>query len=331
MTNPKPKLVDSKEIKVDTTNVDVKYIIDYSREIGRGHSTIVRKCRERKTGHRYAIKSICKSNKKRLLREIENEAIILAGIDHQNIIEIHDVLEDDKHFHVVTELCTGGELYDRVATTSTKSKAKHHSEREAVCILQQIVKVIAHCHEKQIVHRDLKLENILLKTKHKDDLDIKIIDFGLSTKHDAENDEPLTARVGTIYYVAPEVLKRCYTKTCDIWSIGVITYGLLSGDFPFSGTSDIETLKMIVSDLRQVEFPSTKWDGTSENAKDFIRACLQKDLSLRPSAAELSQHAWLKEEKICIHPKPFSLIVQRLKKAPYSLFQRTRNNLERKA
>jgi calcium-dependent protein kinase len=175
------------------------------------------------------------------------------------------------------------------------------------------VGVIAHCHEKKIVHRDLKLENILLKTKSKGALDVKIIDFGFSTKHDAEIDEPLKAEVGTIYYVAPEVLNRCYTKSCDIWSIGVTTYGLLSAEFPFIGHDDRETLAMIRSDL-QVEFLSPAWEGISENAKDFIRACLQKDPSLRPSAAELLQHAWLKEQKVAIPRQPFSLI-QTVKKA----------------
>lgn len=136
---------------------------------------------------------------------------------------------------------------------------------------------IAYCHDvKQIVHRDLKPENFLFASED-DDAEIKIIDFGLS-RHDTQVGV-MNTRVGTPYYVAPEVLKKEYTKSCDIWSIGVITYILLCGYPPFYGDSD----RQIFDSVRagNFDFPSPEWDTVSENAKAFVSYLLQKEASKR--------------------------------------------------
>ena len=191
------------------------------KEIGHGHYGVVRKCMHRETKEWYAIKSIRKS-KVGKIDVLKREIAILQEVQHPNIIRLIEVHEDTKYLHLITELCTGGELFDRIIA-KTQSEEGHFSESDAAGIIRCILDAIAYCHDvKQIVHRDLKPENFLFKTTD-EDAEIKIIDFGLS-RHDTTNFGVMKTKVGTPYYVAPEVLNRQYTKSCDIWSIGVITY-----------------------------------------------------------------------------------------------------------
>ena len=141
------------------------------------------------------------------------------------------------------------------------------------------------------VHRDLKPENFLFSTKSEDAV-IKIIDFGLS-RHDDTATKIMNTKVGTPYYVAPEVLNREYTKSCDIWSIGVITYILLCGYPPFYGDTDNQIFDCVRA--ARFDFPSPDWDGISQAAKDFICALLRKDPSKRLTASEALQHPWVQE------------------------------------
>ena len=241
------------------------------KELGHGHYGIVRKCMNRETKEWYAIKSIRKSKVSKievLKREIE----ILKEVRHPNIIELIDVYEDSKYLHIVTEMCTGGELFDRIIA-KTQSAEGHFSERDAAQLVWDILDAIQYCHQKGIVHRDLKPENFLYLTED-DSSPIKIIDFGLS-RHDDANQGVMKTKVGTPYYVAPEVLRREYTKSCDIWSIGVITYILLCGYPPFYGDSDTEIFDSVRTG--RFDFPSPEWDDISQLAKSFVKELLQKD------------------------------------------------------
>eukprot|EP00546_Thalassionema_frauenfeldii_P016428 CAMPEP_0178899678 /NCGR_PEP_ID=MMETSP0786-20121207/3040_1 /TAXON_ID=186022 /ORGANISM="Thalassionema frauenfeldii, Strain CCMP 1798" /LENGTH=322 /DNA_ID=CAMNT_0020570575 /DNA_START=108 /DNA_END=1073 /DNA_ORIENTATION=+ len=278
----KPPAEKYKVPEYDTTNVDVKYFIEYSREIGRGTGTIVHKCIERRNGKQYAIKTI----PKKLNRTVDVETTILSEMNHPNIIGFNNVLEDEKAVYVVTELCDGGDLFSAVVSNSEK-KHKNFSDREAARIIQQLLEGVDHIHSKDVCHRDLKLENILLIKKNK--LDIKIIDFDLATKHYI-SDEPLSNPAGTAHYMAPEVVQRTYSKSCDIWSIGVIAYALLSGTLPFVGKNNKDTFDMIKN--MELQFPPKAWAGVSETAKDFIANCLEKNQFKRLSAKALLQHDW---------------------------------------
>jgi calcium-dependent protein kinase len=278
----------------NTSDINVKYFVDYSREIARGHNTIVRKCIERNTGERCAVKSICKFKHVQAMN-LKREVIFLRELHHPSIIDLRDVYEDDKYIHVVMEYCKGGEVYDRVIAKAKgkEGELKHYSEPQAASIIQQLLNAIAYCHERHIVHRDLKLENILLKSKKKDQVEIRLADFGLSKKHDEVTEEDMTELVGTNYYVAPEVLDHHYNKSCDLWSIGVITYVLLCGRPPFSGKTDQEIFHHIKSDT--LNFPAEQWDGVSEECKDFIDILLHKDPADRPCPAQLCKHPWIVE------------------------------------
>ena len=207
------------------TDVRERYHIN-PREIGHGHYGVVRKCMDRETMEWYAIKSIRKSKVSKI-EILKRETQILKEVNHPNIIRLIEVHEDAKYLHLITELCTGGELFDRIIE-KTQSDEGHFSERDAAKLVRCILDAIRYCHEEmQIVHRDLKPENFLFSSKA-EDATIKIIDFGLS-RHEEPLSGIMKTKVGTPYYVAPEVLNKRYTKSCDIWSIGVIAYILLCG------------------------------------------------------------------------------------------------------
>jgi calcium-dependent protein kinase len=180
----------------------------YSLEsiIGTGSFGTVRKCRDKVTGELFACKTIRKDRVEdpEVLR---NEIDLLAQVRHPHIIQFMDVYEDFQQIHIVTELCTGGELYDRVIEKA-ESEEKHFKERDAARIIRDILDAIAYCHDHKIVHRDLKPENFLMKDES-DDAGVKIIDFGLSRKDDMPYGI-MSSRVGTYEGGMRRRLARCH-------------------------------------------------------------------------------------------------------------------------
>eukprot|EP00923_Selenidium_pygospionis_P000451 GHVN01000799.1.p1 GENE.GHVN01000799.1~~GHVN01000799.1.p1 ORF type:complete len:348 (-),score=40.75 GHVN01000799.1:191-1234(-) len=140
----------------------------------------------------------------------------------------------------------------------------------------------------KIVHRDLKPENLLLESKAADAL-IKIVDFGLSSHFDPA--QKLRERLGTAYYIAPEVLRKKYNEKCDVWSTGVILYILLCGYPPFGGQSDSEILRRVENG--KYAFDPPEWCKVSTEAKNLIKQMLTYDPSKRPSAHTCLDHDWL--------------------------------------
>ena len=156
--------------------------------------------------------------------------------------------------------------------------------------MKQVLSCINYCHSKKIVHRDLKPENILLEQNREFD-QIKIIDFGTSLVYDPNRN--LDEKLGTPYYIAPEVLNKNYNEKCDIWSAGVITYILLSGMPPFNGASDQEIMKKVREG--RFSFDDAAWANISQKAKDFISKMFTYKPDERPSAEQALQHPWLTE------------------------------------
>jgi calcium-dependent protein kinase len=272
--------------------------------IGSGAYGMVRKCQNKQSDALAAVKTINKSRVRDVV-DLKREIEILRTVNHPNIIRLYDVYEDTYFIHLVTELCTGGELYDRVIDKAD-SEEGHYSEEDASCLVRDILGAIAYCHDVvKIVHRDLKPENFLLLDK-RDDAPIKIIDFGLS-RFDDSPFGIMNTRVGSPYYVAPEVLQGAYTNKCDIWSIGVITYLLLCGFAPFNGDDDGETFFMIEN--ATLVFPSPEWDDISPLAKDFVKALLDRDPNKRIPASAALQHPWIHKGETVPGipiPRPFS-------------------------
>lgn len=237
------------------------------------------------SGLKRAIKFIQKedlseSEKNRLVTEVE----ILKTIDHPNIIKIFEFYEDEENFYIVTELCTGGELFDRITFEARLS------EDEAASIMKQIFSAVYYCHKNKIVHRDLKPENILYLDGSYDS-PLKIIDFGTSKTFVPH--EVMHQKFGTPYYIAPEVLKKHYDEKCDIWSCGVILYVMLSGKPPFIGTDEREIMKNVELGVFDVNIP--EFEEISQETKKFMVLLMSYEANKRPSAEEALNSEWIKQ------------------------------------
>lgn len=173
---------------------------------------------------------------KRFKLEIE----LMIKLDHPNVIKLFEIFEDSRYIYLIMEECTGGQLFDHIYERIVKKNL--YSEKEAANIFRQIMNAIRHCHSINVCHRDLKPENLLFLNKSNDSL--KVIDFGLSRIFN-EQDHIMNSKVGTAYYVSPEILKGEYNEKCDIWSAGVILFILLTGDPPFNGDNDNEIYRKI--------------------------------------------------------------------------------------
>lgn len=199
------------------------YEVHDDNVLGSGISGQVKLCAHIETGRQYAIKVLSKKMlKDEKLADLKAEINIMASLDHPNIVRIVEYFESKYSIYLILELLSGGELLDRLY----EQKDFHYSEKIACRHIHTIINAINHCHRHNIAHRDLKLENFLFESRS-DDAQLKLIDFGLSQYFQPE--QIMHKAVGTPYYVAPEVMEGSYTAKCDIWSLGVITYMLLSG------------------------------------------------------------------------------------------------------
>jgi calcium-dependent protein kinase len=262
-------------------------------QLGEGSYGHVYKGTDKSTGAARAIKSVGLKNASET-EKIERELAIQQSLDHPHIVKMFEVFKDAKRYYLVMELCTGGELFDRIIEKVEKSPdGTAFNERDCVDYMSQILGAMQYLHTNEYVHRDIKPENFLLESPDAHAA-IKIIDFGLA-KHFKAGDPPMKTKAGTPYYVAPQVLAGSYDEKCDIWSCGVIMYILLCGFPPFFGDTDADILRMVKKG--QFDFPSPEWDKISKGAKDLIKKMLTLDPAARPSAASLiSDERWLIEK-----------------------------------
>lgn len=279
-------------------DVNERYHIE-PKDIGCGNYGIIRKCRNRETGQTYALKSIPKSAEECRARKIKHvsklesiqlEAEILRHVSgHPSIVRLVDTYEDVRYVHLVTELCSGGMLFDRIIDKNKKP----FTEKEAATLSKSILSAVAYLHEeKNTVHRDIKCENFLFMengNNGKGGATIKLIDFGMSRIDPL--DQPMTTSIGTAYYVSPEVLNKSYGKKCDLWSVGVVVYMIICGYYPFYGDSTNEIVKHVASG--KLDYPTAEWGGVAASAKEFVSALLTVDPKERPSALEAIEHPWI--------------------------------------
>ena len=236
----------------------------------------------KKSGVTRAIKTIPKSQVKNIPR-FRTEIQIMKGLDHPNIVKLFEIFEDVKNIYLIMELCTGGELFDRIINDGS------FSEAQAAHIMKDVVSALNYMHQHNIMHRDLKPENLLFLNKNKDS-PIKVIDFGLATSF--EPGAHYDMKAGTPYYVAPQILEGFYNFKCDIWSCGVIAYVMLCGYPPFHGSADNEILARVK--IGKYSFPDGEWANISPDAKDLINNMLRFDPERRFTAEQCLQHRWLK-------------------------------------
>ena len=219
----------------------------------------------------------------KLIKEIN----ILKSLDHPNIMKVYEYFNEPKELYIITELCTGGELFKKI------TKVKKFKESVAANIMRQLLSVVECCHQKGIIHRDLKPENILIESEEQEKLEyfnIKVIDFG--TGEVLQNGKKCVAKIGTPYYIAPEIISdKPYDSKCDLWSCGVILYFLLTGTQPFAGQSDTEVFNNIKN--KPITFSKREWKNISENAKDLILKLLERNPLKRYSARKALDHPWI--------------------------------------
>jgi calcium-dependent protein kinase len=184
--------------------------------IGEGSYGSVVKCQNKDTHQWRALKAINKKLVKNA-EQFKEEMAIMKLLDHPNIVRLYETFEDARTVYLVLELCTGGELFDRIVEVG------NFTEKVAARCVQQMLRAVNYMHMNYIMHRDLKPENWLLSSNEEiKKADLKLIDFGLS-KRFTPGDFAST-KAGTPYYVAPEVLDGRYAEKSDVWSIGVIMY-----------------------------------------------------------------------------------------------------------
>ncbi|CAI2359090.1 unnamed protein product [Moneuplotes crassus] len=211
-----------------------------------------------------------------------SEIDTLKKVDHPNVVKVFEIFQDSKRLYIVMEYCTGKELFDFVVE---RTKVE---EKSASYIIKQLLKIIKYLNSLKICHRDIKPENILIDP---DNLNIKLIDFGLSTYF--KNSSRLTTKLGTPYYVAPEVLLGNYGKECDMWSVGIISHILLTGCPPFQGESLPEIYNEILNE--KLKLYRSDWVDLSPDSLDFIKLILRKSPQRRLTPDKALNHSFIAE------------------------------------
>ena len=258
-----------------------------TKVLGSGSFGCVYEAKNTTFGNKVAMKVIKKDKENELdEQEIRNEINILKQLSHPNIVKIYEFYISENHYYIITEFCKEGELFSYI-----KNK---YSERQLAVLFYQVFSGLWYLHENKIIHRDIKLENIMIDGKEKDKTTgeelfwAKIIDFGtakLFEKNKKEKDV-----VGSSYYIAPEVLKQNYNEKCDTWSVGVILYMTLVGRAPFDGKDDEEIIYRINSvDYNKNEPRLVKH---SPEVRDLVSHLLDKNIERRYSAKEALNHPW---------------------------------------
>ncbi len=215
--------------------------------------------------------------------KIKEEVKILSKLDHPNIIKFYEFFEDSRKLYIVSEICEGGELFDRIQAK------KKFDESDARLIMKQLLSAVKFCHIHGIIHRDLKPENVVFTDEGFNSL--KVIDFGASIQYSINS--VIREKIGTPYYIAPEVLKRNYDKKCDVWSAGVMLYILLSGYPPFNGRSTEKIMEKVL--VGKFNMERQEFTSISSDAKDLIVKMLTYDKDKRPTVTDVLEHPWFKK------------------------------------
>lgn len=264
-----------------------QYEIHGSSKLGKGSYGSVYLATHRITGDECAVK-VMNVDKvtSYYLRKLHTEIAILKSVDHPNIIKLHDVFFGKRSVYLVTDLCRGGELFELL--NSGKSQGFVFREDRASKLMRDMISAVHYLHGKGIVHRDLKLENFLFQVKTSSS-PLIMIDFGLSKHFD--KGELLNQRVGSCYYTAPEVFSGNYDYRCDIWSLGVLCYMLLSGTPPFFGKTVDDVYEATLH--QEPSFPDKKFRHLSPACMDFMHKLLVKDPTCRMSTSHALSHPFI--------------------------------------
>jgi len=259
-----------------------KYFKVTNKVSGQGYFAVVKVGKDLQTGEEVAVKLVKKALVERE-ETLANEIDILGSVNHANVVSLRGIFDTEEILFIVMDLMKGGELYEEIV------KRKTFSEKDASRIMEQLFSALGYLHKMGIVHRDLKLENLLLVKDNDPELNIKLADFGLSKLY---SDKPLQTACGTPFYVAPDILLgEGYGAAVDLWAAGVLLYVLLSGRLPFAADSDNELFKLIM--VGDLVWKSPQFDTVSAEAKDLISKLIVVDPVERYTAEQALQHPWI--------------------------------------
>ncbi|KAJ1659394.1 hypothetical protein IWQ61_001526 [Dispira simplex] len=284
--------------------VEDKYQVT-NRILGTGTFAQVRLAIHKATGQRLAVKMIDRQrfnsmSTKQHGTDFVQEIRIMQSIDHPNIVRVADVIRTDKYWYIFMPCVQGGDLFEYIMSQDRLP------ELEAKFICYQILLALKYLHERNISHRDVKPENILLTARTPYSL-VMLTDFGMARI--VGNQSFMQTMCGTFQYIAPEVIDvntqtgypgergiRGYNKAVDSWSLGVLLYAMLSGTLPFSSSDDNNALLFREIKAGKIAFPSKFWGHVSEEAKSMVRCLLVVDPSRRYTVHDALDHRWIKSE-----------------------------------
>lgn len=284
---PRMSFKSRSEVKIEIWEQELKLAGDIKKfrdiyelgdRIGHGKFSDVHTACEKSTNETWAVKIMKRKKTNSIERElIHNEINILKILNHKGIVKLKDVFCNSTHTLLVEEFLHGGSLEKCVGSLT---------ENDIKTIVYQLLDVVNYIHEVGVIHRDIKLDNVLFAKKN--DLGtLKLADFGLSTF--AIPGKVFTEACGTIGYTAPEMHDKFgYGSEVDLWSLGVLTYALLSEKMPFRGSSNQE----IISATMNKEPDYAEIANHSLQAQDFVKKLLRKSPAERPKALDSMKHEW---------------------------------------
>ncbi|NXJ89673.1 MYLK2 kinase, partial [Corythaixoides concolor] len=279
---PPPAPFAHRIVTLRSASVSSQFNLSSKEILGGGKFGEVHTCTEKQTGLKLAAKVIRKQgakDKEMVLLEID----VMNQLNHRNLIQLYDAIETPREIILFMEFVEGGELFERIIDDDY-----HLTEVDCMVFVRQICEGIRFMHHMRVLHLDLKPENILCvaATGHM----VKIIDFGLARRYNPQ--DKLKVNFGTPEFLSPEVVNyEQVSYSTDMWSMGVITYMLLSGLSPFLGDNDTETLNNVLA--ANWYFDEETFESVSDEAKDFVSNLIIKEKSARMSAGQCLQHPWL--------------------------------------
>lgn len=288
-----------------------KYVLQ--EQIGSGGYSSVYKCSD-KLGIRYACKVLPMEKNKR--HRVQKEIDILEKlVKSTRVARIIDACEDSSSYYIIEELCKGGGIKEYLGNYNK------YSENTVASIIRGVLRGLYHIHEKGIIHRDIKSHNILFSDTTKDS-EIKIVDFGAAIYNTSKDAIYCEETIGTPWYMAPETINHMFAHKSDVWSVGILTYNLLSGDLPFDDEHRLNRPLAVFKSIltKEVEFQNNVWNDISPDAIEFIKLCLQKEYQKRPCSETALLHKWLTNTDCSDRFKGSSLICRPFVKYDTNVF-----------
>ena len=280
-------------IKTLKEPIDVLYSL--TRLLHKDNSSLVYLATHLRTGQDRVVKRIDKVKRRKAHIDdgegrLRSEVRMLSLLDHPNILKIHELYEDKQYFYLVSEALTGGYLMDYL------TREKNLSEQLAAKIIMQVMKALAYCHSRGVLHRNLRMDSLILQSTPTDG-NVHVILTGFGSTALMSLKEILSTKIGSALFIAPEALRYDPSEKADVWSCGVILHMLLCGNPLFNGPNTDAIIEQIQEE--PVTFPRKLWEGVSSEAINLLRGMLTKDPAARLSLRECLEHPWIRTNSVC--------------------------------